>query len=93
MADPPSGRGRDPRRGGCRLRRRHARARPGDSGGGPGELAQWVVPTRDGLSVIQLVLAAEAPDLPGDVVIRIEALAEGAAADNRSRNRQGYSII
>ena len=49
--------------------------------GGPGELAQWVVPTRDGLSVIELVLAAEGPDLPGDVVIRIEALAEGAAAE------------
>ena len=49
--------------------------------GGPGELAQWVVPTRDGLSVIELVLAAEAPDLPGDLVIRIEALAEGAAAE------------
>ena len=49
--------------------------------GGAGELAQWVVPTRDGLSVIELVLAAEAPDIPGDLVIRIEALADGAAAE------------
>jgi hypothetical protein len=46
--------------------------------GGPTELAQWVVPTRNGVSVIELALAAEGPDLPGDVVIRIEALADGA---------------
>ena len=43
--------------------------------GGPNELAQWVVPSREGMSVIELVLAAEGPDLPGEVVVRIEALA------------------
>jgi hypothetical protein len=43
--------------------------------GGPSELAQWVVPSREGTSVIELVLAAERPGLPGEVVVRIEALA------------------
>lgn len=46
--------------------------------GGPSELAQWVVPSREGISVIELVLAAERPDLPGEVVVRIEALAADA---------------
>lgn len=48
--------------------------------GGPSELAQWVVPDREGLSVIELVLAAEAPAMAGEVIVRIEGLAGGEVA-------------
>jgi hypothetical protein len=47
--------------------------------GGPNELAQWVLPTREGLSSIELVLTAEGPNLHGDVIIRIEALPDAAS--------------
>lgn len=47
--------------------------------GGPSTLAQWVLPTRDGLSAVDVVVTAEDADLPGDLIVRIEAITAGVA--------------
>lgn len=45
--------------------------------GGASSLAQWVVPDRDGLAQIDLVLTAETDGLPGMVEITVEELSDG----------------
>ncbi len=46
--------------------------------GGASSLAQWLVPDRDGLAQIDLVLAAETEGLPGVVELTVEELSDRA---------------
>jgi hypothetical protein len=46
--------------------------------GGASTLAQWVVPDRDGLAQVDLVLTAEMDGLPGMVELTVEEVADGA---------------
>lgn len=46
--------------------------------GGASSLAQWVVPDRDGLAQIDLVLTAETEVLPGVVELTVEEMSDGA---------------